>query len=492
MEKITKTFPGMKALDGVRFSLARGEVCALIGENGAGKSTLMKILAGEYQPDGGSILLEGREVRIDTPSHANRLGISMIHQELALIPELTIGQNIFLGCEPPSKIPFKIDWKRLYQDADRLLKRLNLPVAPQTLVADLSISQQQLVEVAKALSLRANIIVMDEPTSALTDSETQTLLQLIKELKSQGISIIYISHRMEEVYRIADSVTILRDGRLVGASSIKEITTDQIIHKMVGRDLKEICHVDRNMSGREILSVKSMRRGDQLKDLNFTLKRGEILGLAGLVGSGRSELARALFGIDRVDGGEVLMEGRLLKKRAPCHSVEAGLAFVPENRKEEGLFLNMSVEENITITILKEISRFLFLRHGKVRNIAESYLKKLSIKTANLRQKIQNLSGGNQQKVVIAKWLIRSPKVLILDEPTRGIDVGAKAEIYKLMFQLAESGIGIIMISSELPEILRMSDRILVMCEGKITANLKRQEATQDSIMKYAVGGAAT
>ncbi|RLC67995.1 MAG: D-xylose ABC transporter ATP-binding protein [Chloroflexi bacterium] len=489
MERISKQFPGVQALDDVTFRVARGEIHALVGENGAGKSTLMKILTGAIPCDSGQIILRGQEVEIDSPGRAQQLGISMIHQELALIPYLNIGQNIYLGREPRGRLPGLIAWSQLYSQAQGQLARLNMDLDPLTLVVDLPIAQQQMVEVAKALSFNADIIVMDEPTSALTERETDTLFEVMRTLKAQGVTIIFISHRLEEVFEIADRVTVLRDGRLIGVAPITEVSTDDVVRMMVGRELGEMYPKQTVARQDVVLRVQGLTRGNELRDVSLELRRGEILGVAGLVGAGRTPLARALFGIDPIERGEIWVDGQAVRINSPRTAIRLGMGFVPEDRKEQGLFLGMAVRENITIGVLDRKSILGFLRFRELDRLAEGYVQQLDIRTPSLRQRVRNLSGGNQQKVVIARWLTLHPKILILDEPTRGIDVGAKAEIHALMNRLAGEGVGIIMISSELPEILGISDRILVMRQGQIVGEFTRQEATQDAIMLCAAGG---
>lgn len=490
MEGITKTFPGVKALDNVRFDARTGEIHALVGENGAGKSTLMKILSGEYLSESGAICFKGQKINIANPQMAQKMGIAIIHQELALIPYLTVAQNIFLGREPVKDFSKLINWKKLNQDAKVYLDRLNLDFGPETLVMDLSIAQQQMVEVAKALSFDAQVLIMDEPTSALTENESEILFQLIGELRNRGIAVIYISHRMEEIQRLADRVTVFRDGCYIGTSNISDITIEEIIHRMVGRKLQETSPVKTAQSQDDILKIVDLcSRKNGIDGISLTLKKGEILGISGLVGAGRSELVRSIFGVDPIDSGEILIDGSTVKIKSPRDAIKAGIGFVPENRKEQGLLLNMTVQENISINILKKLSGVLFLNKNKALNIAKEYIQKLKVKTPSPMEKTINLSGGNQQKIVIAKWLTTHPRIMILDEPTRGIDVGAKDEIYGLINDLAASGMGILIISSELPEILRLCNRIAVMCQGKIPAILSGGEATQDKIMHYATGG---
>lgn len=489
MEHISKSFPGVRALGDVSFQVEKGEIHALVGENGAGKSTLMKILTGAIPRDSGTIYLRGQATEIDSPGRAQALGISMIHQELALIPYLNVGQNIYLGREPRGALPGLIAWSTLYDEAREQLARLNIDIDPSTLVASLSIAQRQMVEIAKALSLNADIIVMDEPTSALSERETETLFSLMRSLKEQGVTIIFISHRIEEVFAIADRVTVLRDGQLVGVAPISEVDMGQVVRMMVGRELGEMYPKEEVARQEVVLRVKGLSRGHDLWDIDLELYSGEILGLAGLVGAGRTLLARALFGIDPVDKGEIWIDSRPVRLDSPQKAIALGMGFVPEERTAQGLFLGMAVRQNITISALGKISRLGFVNFRQAVGLAQEYVQRLNIRTPSLRQRVRNLSGGNQQKVVLAKWLSLNPKVLILDEPTRGIDVGAKAEIHALMSQLAKQGMGIIMISSELPEILGISDRIMVMHEGRIVAEFQRDEASQDEIMLYAAGG---
>ena len=490
MEGVSKSFPGVKALDEVNLDVRAGEIHALAGENGAGKSTLMKILSGEYSADSGTITLQGEQVRIQGPLMAQELGISIINQELSLIPELSVAQNIYLGREPTKAFTGLIDWQQVNSQAKQYLDRLKLEVAPTTQVMGLSIAQQQMVEVAKALSLDAHLIIMDEPTSALTEKESKILFELIRELSNQGIAVIYISHRMEEIMELAHRVTVFRDGCYIATNEIAETSIDEIIQLMVGRKLHHESPVEVPGTSLELLRVENLSTKTKLKDISFSLQKGEILGISGLVGAGRTEIARAIFGIDPVDTGVIYLDDRQVKIRSPQDAIQAGIGFVPESRKEQGLLLNMTVSDNLTINILKELSRLLLIDRKKALKVASEYIDKLKVKTPGPLERTANLSGGNQQKIVIAKWLTTNPRIMILDEPTRGIDVGAKQEIYSLIQNLAASGIGVLLISSELPEILRLSNRILVMSQGEIAAELSLQEATQDIIMHYATGGA--
>jgi ribose transport system ATP-binding protein len=492
MEGISKAFPGVQALDDVDFEAAAGEVVALVGENGAGKSTLMKILCGAYRRDAGRIFLHDRETEIESPSHAQKLGIAIIYQEFNLTPNQSAAANIFLSREPKQRglgrfLSF-VDRRRMEREAQEHLNQVGARMPATALIRDLSVAQQQMVEVAKALAVDARIIIMDEPTSALGEDEVESLFEIIGTLKEQGIAIVFITHRLEEVFRIADQVVVLRDGRRVGTMPISEATPDTVIHLMVGRELTEMFYKEKAEIGEPLMEVRGLTRRDVVKDVSFTLRRGEILGFAGLVGAGRTETARLLFGADRMDAGEIWLDGTKAHITSPVDAVEAGLGFVPEDRALQGLVLKLPVLENTVLATLDEHSRAGWLDQRGLRDTAQTYVDKLDIRTPDLRQKAMFLSGGNQQKVVLAKWLALQPKVLIMDEPTRGIDVGAKAEVHALMSQLAQAGMGIIMISSELPEILGMSDRVLVMHEGRVVAILDRREATQEKIMAYASG----
>jgi len=492
MEGISKAFPGVQALDNVDFEAAAGKVVAMVGENGAGKSTLMKILCGAYRKDAGRTFLQGQETEIESPNHAQRLGIAIIYQEFNLTPNQSAAANIFISREPRQSGLGRffnfVDRRRMEREAQEHLSRVGARVPATTLIRDLSVAQQQMVEVAKALAVDARIIIMDEPTSALGEDEVETLFEIIGTLKEQGIAIIFITHRLEEVFRIADQVVVLRDGRQVGNMPISEASPEKIIHLMVGRELTDMFHKEKVEIGEPLVEARGLTRRGVVEDVSFTLRRGEILGFAGLVGAGRTETARLLFGVDRKDAGEIWVDGQRVRINSPLEAVAAGLGFVPEDRTTQGLVLKLPVLENIVLTSLDDYSRAGWMDQRGLRDTAQSYVNKLDIRTPHLRQKAMFLSGGNQQKVVVAKWLALQPKVLIMDEPTRGIDVGAKAEVHALMSELAREGMGIIMISSELPEILGMSDRILVMHEGRVAAILDRAEATQEKIMAYASG----
>ncbi len=492
MKGICKAFPGVQALDNVDFEAKAGEVVALVGENGAGKSTLMKILCGAYRKDKGQIFLRDRETEIESPHHAQQLGIAIIYQEFNLTPNQSAAANIFIAHEPRQRglgrVLNFVDRRRMEQEAQQHLNRVGARVPATALIRDLSVAQQQMVEVAKALAVNSRIIIMDEPTSALGEDEVESLFGIINTLKEQGITIIFITHRLEEVFRIADRVVVLRDGQRVGSMTIDEATPEKIIHLMVGRELTDMFHKKEAPVGDTLLRVEGLTRRGVVEDVSFTLRRGEILGFAGLVGAGRTETARLLFGIDRKDAGEIWIEGQPVRISSPVDAVAAGLGFVPEDRGLQGLVLKLPVLENIVLPTLDHHARAGWVNQRSIFNTAQSFVDKLNIRTPHLRQKAMFLSGGNQQKVVLAKWLALHPKVLIMDEPTRGIDVGAKAEVHALMSQLAQAGMGIIMISSELPEVMGMSDRILVMHEGRVMAILDRDEASQEKIMTYASG----
>lgn len=488
MEGIEKSFPGVHALSQCRFELLPGEVHALVGENGAGKSTLMKVLTGIYAKDAGHIFYKGKEVEVHTPRAAQRLGISIIHQELNLMPHLTVAQNIFIGREPRLKFNFFLDEKKINEQTLDLLAMLHLKIDPRTKVADLTVAMQQMVEIAKALSYNAEVLIMDEPTAALTEAEIEDLFRIIRQLREKGVGIVYISHRLEELKQISDRVTVMRDGRYIDTVRTAEVEVDRIISMMVGRTIYEVApEIPEQASQELMLEVKGLNRGNVIKDVSFSLKKGEILGFAGLMGAGRTEVARAIFGADPIDSGEVYVRGRKVRIKTPSDAVRHGIGYLSEDRKRYGLTLGMDVETNIVLAALdKFLGFFGWVNGARTNAIAAQMSDALSIKTPSLQQKVKNLSGGNQQKVVVGKWLTADTSILIFDEPTRGIDVGAKSEIYKLLNDLVQQGKAVIMISSELPEILRMSHRVVVMCEGRITGELSISEATQENIMTLA------
>jgi ribose transport system ATP-binding protein len=488
MEGIRKSFPGVLALDDVRFQLLKGEVHALVGENGAGKSTLMKVLAGVYQKDVGRIVFQGKDVEIPNPRAALELGISMIHQELNLLPHLTVAQNIFIGREPRRALRFWLDERGLNGRAEELLERLHLRLDPRTKVAGLTIARQQMVEIAKALSFNAAVVIMDEPTAALTDTEIEELFRIIRHLRDDGVAIVHISHRLEELKQISDRITVMRDGHYVDTVNTQDVAIDEIIRMMVGRTIFEFTpELPEQPSQEVVLEVRHLNRSRVLHDINFSLHRGEILGIAGLVGAGRTETARVIFGADPKDSGEIYVHGKEVHIKSPRDAVHYGIGYLSEDRKRFGVIVGMDVATNTVIAAFARFLRLLgWVDRARVRTATERFIQAMSIKTPGLSQKVKNLSGGTQQKVVIAKWLNANSDIFIFDEPTRGIDVGAKSEIYRLLNDLARQGKSIIMISSELPEILRMSHRVLVMCEGRITGDLPIAEATQERIVTLA------
>lgn len=488
MKHITKRFPGVLALNDVQFSLRRGEVHALLGENGAGKSTLMKILSGVYQPDEGEIIFEDKLVSFSDPLSAQNVGITIIHQEFNLFPELTVEENIFIGREFCKKNRWRLDEKQQRQATIEILQKLNLAIKPDTLVADLTVAQQQMVEIAKAISVNARILIMDEPTAALTETEIESLFRVTRLLKEQGTGIVYISHRLEELALIADRATVMRDGQYISTVDYECVKISDLIAMMVGRDLGNIYPRREALQQRiPVLEVNGLTRKGVLNDINFTLYRGEILGFAGLMGAGRTELARAIFGADSIDSGTLKLNGKETVIKDISDAIQQGISYLTEDRKKEGLALNLSVERNIMLGNYPEYSdRFGNVDSRRCQQTSEEQVKALRIKTPNLEQAALNLSGGNQQKIIIARWVCKDTDILIFDEPTRGIDVGAKLEIYELMNRLVAKGKSIIMISSELPEVLGMCDRILVMRSGRITGELSAKEATQEKIMQYA------
>jgi ribose transport system ATP-binding protein len=510
---ISKSFPGIKALDDVQLDLQAGEVLCVVGENGAGKSTLMKILGGVYTPDAGEISLDGRSVRLGTVQEAQRAGITLIHQELNLAQSLDVAGNIFLGREPTRGGPLRILDRRMYAEAESLTQRLGLSASPRTTVNRLSIGQQQLVEIARSLCLQSRVLIMDEPTSSLSARDCERLFAVIRDLKSSGVAVLYISHRLPEVQEIADRVTVLRDGRNAGQLARHEINHAALVRLMIGRDLKQFFVRGSKAEGKpsndvpqkalatavsyvgsppalEVTGLKITPR--QQRGIDFRVESGEIVGLAGLVGAGRTELAQALFGIRRLTAGTMRVAGQPLVVRTPADAIAAGLFLVPEDRRIEGLLLAESVRRNISLASLDFISRCGIVRRRDERALAERMCRQLTIRTAGIDKTVGLLSGGNQQKVVLAKWLARQPKLLILDEPTRGVDVGAKSEIYALMDELTHSGVGILMISSDLEEILGLSDRVLVMHQGELAGQLARHELSQQAVMNLATGGDAT
>lgn len=488
IKNLDKSFPGVKALKKARFELLPGEVHALMGENGAGKSTLMKVLAGIYQKDAGEICIGGAVVDIPSPRAAQELGISIIHQELNLMNDLTAAQNIFVGREPKRVLGLMLDEVALNRAAAEIFKRMHLKLDPRVEVGQLTVAKQQMIEIAKALSFKSRILIMDEPTAALNNAEIGELFRIIRKLKAEGVGIVYISHKMDELKEISDRVTVMRDGEYVGTASTAATSVDTIISMMVGRSLTEMKTDVPDLSSHDVvLEVRNLRRSNVIQDVSFKLRKGEILGFAGLMGAGRTEVARAIFGADHLDGGEIIVRGEFVTIRSPQDAVRLGIGYLSEDRKRFGLATGMDVAANIVMPCLgRFLSMNMFLKKRAIREMARSYIRQLRIKTPSDAQEVRFLSGGNQQKIVIAKWLARDCEILFFDEPTRGIDVGAKNEIYKLLNSLAAQGRAIVMISSELPEILRMSHRIAVMCEGRLTGELSAERATQEDIMRLA------
>ena len=486
---LSKSYSGVKALDNVQLTLKKGEVHALMGENGAGKSTFMKILAGLVIPDSGEIMLGGEILKNKTVNDIINKGISMIHQEILMVPELTVAQNIFLGREK-SFTRTRIGWiqeKILTSKATALLREIGVTVPADIKMKYLSVAQMQMVEIAKAVSNNAKVIIMDEPTSAISDKEVETLFRIIRELKSNGVAVIYISHKMDEIFEIADTITVLRDGKYIATKSASELDKGNLISMMVGRELTSMFPEHSIPTNNNVFQAQNLSRKGIFSNINFTVRAGEIFGIAGLMGAGRSEIARAIYGLDPLDSGNILINGKPVIINAPRDAVDSGIGFVSEDRKGLGFIPEMSVKHNITLSSLPQHRRGVLLDSELENNAADQMISNLKIKSSDRHQKVTHLSGGNQQKVVLGRVLMSSPKVIILDEPTRGVDVGAKFEIYKLIHQLASQGMAIIMISSELPEILGMSDRIMVISKGVQTAILSREEASQELIMKYAV-----
>jgi len=491
---ISKTFPGVRALDQVDLVVRCGKLNALIGENGAGKSTLMNILAGILAPDEGDILLNGQRVKFRNPREAQDAGVSIIHQELNLVPNLTVAENIFLGREPRTRLGL-IDYRKMFADARRLLAMLDLSIDPRMPLERLRVGTQQIVEIVKALSIDAKVIIMDEPTSAISEKETVALFRLIHRLKARGVGMIYITHKLAELSSIADDVTVLRDGKLISAKPFHEVTHDELVRMMVGRDPLQMVPRTRAPNGEKVLQVRSVSlqhpqrpREFILRDVSFDVRAGEIVGLFGLMGAGRTELLQTIFGLHpHASSGSVAVAGKQVNLRSPREAIAARLAMAPEDRKLEGLILFMSVVENCSLACLQRITRFGFLQTARERRLVEKIIDRLGVKTPSIHEKVRNLSGGNQQKVVLSKWLATEPKVLLLDEPTRGIDLGAKREIYSLISELAQSGLAIVLVSSEMPEILALADRILVVAEGRIAAEFNRQEATEETMLLAAL-----
>ncbi|MEN6524713.1 MAG: sugar ABC transporter ATP-binding protein [Anaerolineaceae bacterium] len=487
MENISKSFPSVKALDNVQLSVKKGTVHALMGENGAGKSTLMKVLIGLYTPDSGKIIFNGQPVILHDTAAALKMGISMIHQELSPIPYMTVAENIYLGREPMNKVGL-VDRKAMLSKTKGLLEQLDIHVDPASLMKDISIANTQMVEMAKAISYNSKLIIMDEPTSAITEREVEHLFNLIRSLKEKGVSIIFITHRIDEVFEIADEITVFRDGHYIATVPARETDKNSLISMMVGRELTNIFPKEEAEIGEVVLSVKNLNRKGKVNDVSFDLRRGEILGLAGLMGAGRTEIIESIFGIAKVESGEIFIKGQKVRIAKPEDAIRHGMALLTEDRRSSGIMGVLSVRDNMIIANLKQFTKRGFLHNRLINETCNKERSRLDIKTPSMDQLINLLSGGNQQKVLVSRWLLTSPDILILDEPTRGIDVGAKAEIHRLMSKLAQEGKAILMISSELPEILGMSDRVIVMHEGCLTGEFTRAEASQENIMRAATG----
>ena len=486
VRSVSKAFPGTQALDQVSLAIRKGEVHAVLGENGAGKSTLMLILAGVHQKDSGQILLEGNPVEIQDPHHAQTLGISMVHQDLSLAPPLSVAENMFANRQPLNSLGM-VDFPRLYQQTREALAQFEVNVDPRRPVRDLSVAIQQVVEIATALSRQAKVLILDEPTSALTAHETEILFRIIGQLRTQGVTILYITHKLSEVMEISDRFTVLRDGQVVGTLETRQATEDDIVRMMVGRELSQYFPDLGRVTDECLLEVKNLS-GRTFRNVSFKLYKGEVLGVAGLAGAGRTDMARAIFGADPLVSGDIYLNGHKIQVNSPAAAVNHGLGYVPEDRKEAGLFLSLTVRENTVAAGLQQFSNLIFMDHRKMLSAVTDIVRNLDIKTPSLEQQVMNLSGGNQKKVMLAKWLVINPKVLIVDEPTRGVDVGVKADVHQLLRDLAVRGVGVIMISSELPEVLGMSDRILIMREGEIVGEISHADATEENVMSYAAG----
>ncbi|MBA3710830.1 MAG: sugar ABC transporter ATP-binding protein [Pyrinomonadaceae bacterium] len=496
MEGITKIFGGYKALDGVALTLERGEVHALVGENGAGKSTLIKIMTGAYGRDGGQMWLDGQSVNFRTPEDAQGAGVVAVYQEVNLLAYRTVAENIYLGREP-RRFGF-VNWKKMNADAREILERLGLNIDPRATLGSLNIALRQMVAIARGVSFNAKVVVLDEPTSSLTEHEVSILYDVVRRLKAEGVGVVYISHRFDELYTVCDRVTVLRDGRFVATRSLAGLEKIDLVCMMLGKRREELRqgttafrHIERRGDEAPLLRAENLTRGRKLNDVTIEAARGEIVGMAGLLGSGRTETARAIFGADRIERGEVYLEGKRLNLRTPGDAIDAGLAFLSEDRKAEGIIPELSVRENLTLAALPALSKMGIVNNARQREIVEKFMKRLGIKATSADQKIRELSGGNQQKVLLARWLCKNPKFLILDEPTRGIDIGAKGEIQALVGELAEAGLGVLMISSELEELVEGSSRVLVMRDGECVAELRGNQISQDSIIHAMAEGSA-
>ena len=486
LRDVSKRFGATQALASVSFELRAGEIHALVGENGAGKSTLVKILAGVYQPDSGTIQLDGEPVQIHGPAHARALGIAVVHQEPRLFPDLTVAENVFIGHAPSGRLG-TIDWRRTRQDAQALFKELDVQFDVGALVRGLSMADQQLIEIAKSLSVDARVLILDEPTASLSAHEVDRLFTIVRRLRGRGVAILFVSHRLDEVFELSDRATVFRDGKHVITTATVELTTADLVRHMVGRTVSLFPKVETPV-GDVLLEVKGLSRIGVFRDISFAVRAGEIVGLAGLVGAGRTEVARVLFGIDQPDRGQILLGGQPVRFASPSDAMQAGIAYLPEDRHQEGLVLAFSIAQNVTLPIMARLFPRLLVHASNERDVANEYTEQLSVRMTGVDQAAGALSGGNQQKVVLAKWLASKPRILILDEPTRGIDIGAKVEVHRIISELAAAGLGIIMISSDLPEVLAMSDRIVVLHEGRLRAEIPRGRATPERVMFAATG----
>lgn len=489
MSGISKSFSGNKVLDNVDFEVKKGEIHALMGENGAGKSTLMKILTGIYTRDSGEIWVKGEKAEFKNAKEAEAAGIAVIHQELNILPDLTVAENFFLGNEKTFGRSGILRTKEMNRFAEKTLAKLGLHIDARTLARDLSVGKQQIIEIAKAVSSNAEVIIMDEPTAALTDREIETLFETVRSLQAEGVSFVYISHRMEEIFAMCDRITILRDGQYVGVRTIKDTTFEEIVKMMVGRELGERFPQRLHQIGEVKMKVERLARGDLFEDVSFEVRKGEVLGIAGLMGAGRTEVLQSIFGYKKASAGDVWIDGKKVSIRNPLQAKKLGIAYVTEDRKSEGLVLDFSVRDNMSLPNFNRLSKTGVVLKSKENAFYDEMSKRLGVRTSGPEQAVKSLSGGNQQKVVIAKWLGIEPDILFLDEPTRGVDVGAKKEIYSIINELAERGVAIVMVSSELPEVIGMADRVLVMHEGKLMADLPKEEMTQERIMHFATGG---
>jgi ribose transport system ATP-binding protein len=489
---ISKNFPGVKALDNVDLKIVAGEVHCLAGENGAGKSTLIEILGGTHQMDSGQLLLFNKSIKIQSPKHAQELGIAVLHQEVPILRDLTVAENLFLGRQPKSKLGF-VDYKTMYKEAKKWLDVIHADIDPKKVLGRLSVSKQQLVSIAKAISLKAQVIIFDEPSAVLTDSELRRLFEIISTFKTEGKGIVYISHRLEEIFEIGDKVTVLRNGKLVGSEPIKSINRDVLVQMLVGHDVSESYIENKSVdsSSNKTFEIRGINRGDQVKNINLTISSGEIFGIYGLVGSGRTEFARAIIGADKIESGQIFLDGNKLKISSPSDAIKYGICLVPEDRKNQGILLEKSISDNIALPSLKSLKRNFLISYRKISNYSNKYMQKLKISAPDSAQVVKFLSGGNQQKVVLAKWIGMNLNVFIFDEPTRGIDIGAKEEIRNLIRGLAREKKKVILISSEIPEILSIADRIGVMHEGRLAAIINRADATKEKLVAYSMGSTA-